>query len=87
MYEFGVYVLIAEKLLLLYHLQGADPRKLHFPLYEEEAETIIPYSEPSPFGRANKTAMDTACMRNSLQLNPQKFEVSLKCIYIDFELK
>jgi hypothetical protein len=49
---------------------------MKFPLYENEVASIISSFEISPYGRGEKTIVDTR-FRNSWQLNPEQFEVVL----------
>lgn len=48
---------------------------LHFPLYENEANKFIKLFEQSPYGKGEKTIVDTS-VRNSWELNSDGFEVS-----------
>jgi hypothetical protein len=47
---------------------------MKFPLFENEVASIISSFELSPYGRGEKTLVDTG-FRNSFQLNPEQFEV------------
>jgi len=49
---------------------------MHFPVYESEAAKFIKQFEQAPFGKGEKTLVDTT-VRNSWQLGPKEFTVSL----------
>ncbi len=55
---------------------GGPDEHIKFPLQDHEVAKIMKYFEPSPYGKGTETIVDAA-VRNSYQLSPDRFEVTI----------